>query len=140
MARRRSRHSIYQANRAHTQGVTTHLKFDRVGDQDPARLKYFDEVSLRNFDCYNHNAKIHHANAITPFLRALFQALNIKLVFLPTYSPELNPCELVFANVKQFMRAYRGNGTFLAEIYRGRAFANATDLQKVAAQYQRCIH
>eukprot|EP00808_Paulinella_micropora_P029801 g71983.t1 len=34
------------------------------------------------------------------------------------------------------MRAYRGHGTFLAEIYR--AFANATDLQKVAAQYQRC--
>eukprot|EP00808_Paulinella_micropora_P004117 g16373.t1 len=60
------------------------------------------------------------------------------LVFLPTYSPELNPCKLVFANVKQFMTAYRGHGSLLeAEIYR--AFANATDLQKVAAQYQRSI-
>jgi transposase len=41
------------------------------------------------------NASIHHAIDISAQLSLLLNTFNIRLVFLPTYSPELNPCELV---------------------------------------------
>ena len=34
----------------------------------------------------------------------------VRLIFLPAYSPELNPCELVFGHVKQGMTGGRGVG------------------------------
>ena len=42
------------------------------------------------------NASIHKGPAVT----AALAALNVEPVFLPPYSPELNPCELVFSMVK----------------------------------------
>ncbi len=49
------------------------------------------------------------------------------MCFLPTYSPELNPCEFVFAQCKQYLRYHRGlrmQHPFWYEIARG--FANTT--------------
>lgn len=51
----------------------------------------------------------------TPFLDLLLETFQVTLVYLPTYSPELNPCELVFSKLKGFLRRYR-NGERLKEI------------------------
>lgn len=47
------------------------------------------------------NARIHKARDIVPTLRAALAAAGVRMLFLPTYSPELNPCELIFAQVCQ---------------------------------------
>jgi transposase len=49
------------------------------------------------------NASIHFAAATRHILLQLFEIYEIHYIFLPTYSPELNPCELVFAYVKHFI-------------------------------------
>ncbi len=38
-------------------------------------------------------------------VRELIEDANARLVFLPAYSPDLNPIELVFAKVKQLLRS-----------------------------------
>lgn len=50
------------------------------------------------------NATIHTANDVLPSLVTLLDALSAHFVCLPTYSPEFNPCELVFSEMKTFMR------------------------------------
>jgi transposase len=45
------------------------------------------------------NAAIHKSREIIPTLRVALATAGVRMVFLPTYSPELNPCELVFAQV-----------------------------------------
>jgi transposase len=42
------------------------------------------------------NAKTHFSEDIVEALELLLAGSNVTLIFLPTYSPELNPCELVF--------------------------------------------
>ena len=54
------------------------------------------------------NARIHHARAATAFLNDN----NIHHIFLPPYSPELNPIELVFGVLK---RRYRKRGVAQSE-------------------------
>jgi len=53
------------------------------------------------------NARIHYSADIAPHLNALLLAAGVRLLLLPTYSPELNPCELVFSQVKRHMRGHR---------------------------------
>ena len=50
------------------------------------------------------NARIHDAASIRDDLAGLLNLNNVHLAFLPAYSPELNPCELVFAWVKEKLR------------------------------------
>jgi len=50
------------------------------------------------------NASVHKGADIKEDLNTLMQQYKFKLIFLPTYSPELNPCELVFNTVKNYMR------------------------------------
>ena len=38
-------------------------------------------------------------------IRKLIEAAGAHLVFLPAYSPDLNPIELIFAKVKQLLRS-----------------------------------
>jgi transposase len=38
-------------------------------------------------------------------VRVLIEAAGARLVFLPPYSPDLNPIELIFAKVKQLLRS-----------------------------------
>ena len=58
------------------------------------------------------NASIHFAAEVALPLSELFDTAGVRLVFLPAYSPELNPCELVFAQVKNGLRRRRrGDGT-----------------------------
>ena len=38
-------------------------------------------------------------------IRELIEGIGVRLVFLPPYSPDLNPIELIFAKVKQLLRS-----------------------------------
>jgi len=40
-------------------------------------------------------------------LEYILDHANVKLIFLPAYSPEFNPIELVFMKVKRYLREYR---------------------------------
>ena len=53
------------------------------------------------------NAQIHGGSDTFNLLDDLLKAARIKLVYLPAYSPELNPIELVFGLVKRFLRENR---------------------------------
>jgi transposase len=50
------------------------------------------------------NASIHCGSDIIPHLAELERRFHFTFFFLPTYSPELNPCELVFALIKNRLR------------------------------------
>jgi transposase len=51
------------------------------------------------------NAPIHN-NSYVDVLKMLLEFFGVMLVFLPAYSPELNPCELVFSVIKNHIRNY----------------------------------
>jgi len=50
------------------------------------------------------NQRVHAAADTKAYVQALLDYHGVKLRFLPAYSPELNPCELVFAEVKRRLR------------------------------------
>jgi transposase len=50
------------------------------------------------------NAPIHTGVLVDQILSPILQKAGIEIRFLPTYSPELNPCELVWAFVKNKLR------------------------------------
>jgi transposase len=62
------------------------------------------------------NASVHTGSDAFPQLMALLDAAGVRLVFLPKYSPELNPCEEVFGLVKHHLRFWRGFDRFWLEI------------------------
>jgi len=63
------------------------------------------------------NARVHGGYDTWPILELLLNTADIQIVFLPMYSPELNPIELVFAQVKRYLRIHRNEkNCFLDEI------------------------
>jgi len=62
------------------------------------------------------NASIHFAAEIQAPLELLLAVTGIRLLFMPTYSPELNPCELVFAQIKNHVRSHRSNYHMLVDV------------------------
>jgi transposase len=50
------------------------------------------------------NAAVHGGAESLDMLLGVLEACGITLVFLPPYSPELNPCELVFGMMKGYLR------------------------------------
>jgi len=55
------------------------------------------------------NAPVHGGEDSFDFLLSAMNAHGVKLVFLPKYSPELNPAELVFNIVKNHLRYHRNS-------------------------------
>lgn len=53
------------------------------------------------------NASIHFGNNTWELSTQLLDSRGATFAFLPTYSPELNPAELVFAFVKHYIRKHR---------------------------------
>ena len=53
------------------------------------------------------NWTVHHGDDV----RDLVDAAGCKLLYLPTYSPDLNPIEHLFAKVKAFVKALRPDST-----------------------------
>jgi hypothetical protein len=62
------------------------------------------------------NARIHTAEFILQSLATMVAAVGVSMVFLPKYSPELNPCESVFGQVKSYLRYRRGLAPFALEV------------------------
>ncbi len=67
------------------------------------------------------NASVHVGSEIILEIKELCQATGITVCLLPAYSPELNPCELVFAMIKNKLRATRKNSTLLDEVIKAAA-------------------
>lgn len=53
------------------------------------------------------NATVHCGSDSWPALRHLLMISQVNLIYLPKYSPEFNPCELVFAAMKNWLRWHR---------------------------------
>jgi len=83
------------------------------------------------------NASIHFAASIRAELLSVLSSFGVGLVFLPAYSPELNPCELVVAYVKSFLRRHRVAARPLREEI-ARAF-DQVDVALVTGWYLHCI-
>ena len=83
------------------------------------------------------NAKVHVSQEWEEVRDLVLAAVGVRMIRMPAYFPEFMPCELVFQNVKRYMRANRGFGSFRDEILN--AFANGTNLIFVARQYRHCI-
>jgi len=82
------------------------------------------------------NASIHNSVEVLGLISLLLDAAGVRMYFLPTYSPEFNPCELVFARAKRYLRHERGTKQFLAEILE--AFGCVT-YESILAYYEQCI-
>jgi len=83
------------------------------------------------------NATVHKGEDCFPVLQDLLEAKGVRLIFLPKYSPELNPCELVFAQIKRRLRNYRKTDSLWWEI--AKAMAGVT-VENVHNYYKKCIH
>lgn len=53
------------------------------------------------------NASVHGGKDTIVLMQQLLHAHGVTLMYLPMYSPELNPCELVFNKIKNWVRNYR---------------------------------
>lgn len=62
--------------------------------------EYIKQGDILVFD----NASVHCGREIKELLQGLQNLVGFSLKLLPTYSPELNPCELVFNYVKTHLR------------------------------------
>jgi len=94
--------------------------------------------ALVDGDCFIvDNASVHYAAETADELDALVQEAGVRLVFTPTYSPELNPCEFVFGQVKRYLRERSFPGrSFLSSVME--AFASVS-YENVLNYYNSCI-
>jgi len=51
-------------------------------------------------------ARVHYGQEMFPLLELLLATREVTLVFLPAYSPELNPCELVNDQLKAYVHRH----------------------------------
>jgi len=94
--------------------------------------------NLNNGDCLIvDNAAVHGGLASWSVLWFMLQAYGVMLIFLPAYSPELNPCELVFAEIKRRIREYRNyDNEIFIEVLRAVASISHSHMIK---WYSHCI-
>lgn len=83
------------------------------------------------------NAAIHFADEIQAPVRYLMTSIGARLLFMPTYSPELNPCEYIFAQLKSWVREHRSHQPLLVDI--GMA-CHTVSWRNVFSYYDKCIH
>jgi len=67
------------------------------------------------------NAPIHCSNGSLSVLDDMLDLYGVKMMFLPKYSPEFNPCELVFGHIKQYLRNRGKNKNFYFDIVQAMA-------------------
>jgi hypothetical protein len=84
------------------------------------------------------NAAVHGGTNSWPILKAVLDNAGVQLVFLPAYSPELNPCELAFNEIKRRIRSYRLYTRSVAvEVVKAVAGVSAS---MMVAWYRHCIY
>ena len=84
------------------------------------------------------NATVHAGSATIDLILQLLASAGVTLVFLPAYSPELNPCELVFSFIKQKVRRSQFYRTTLWFAVLQAVASVPAD--KVVSFYKHCIH
>jgi transposase len=77
----------------------------------------------------------HWCNDNWEVLNELREVFEFELLFLPTYSPELNPCEFVFAQIKKLIRRLFDHPTLLQNIIAACAQVTA---DHISAYYRHC--
>lgn len=82
------------------------------------------------------NAAVHGASDSVEVLQFILDTFGVSLVRMPCYSPELNPCELVFAQIKSRLRYHRGDDSFLEEVLTSISLVSR---ENIFHYYQRCI-
>jgi hypothetical protein len=83
------------------------------------------------------NASVHGGAETLPCLISLLDACGVKLMYLPKYSPELNPCELVFNIIKHHLRYHRQfNISIIYDIIEAIA---QISLEKVVHAFVKCL-
>lgn len=99
-------------------------------------VSFFTFVSPKLLDFFIcDNASVHVAEDTYTAVLDLLSAAGVTWIRLPTYSPERNPCELVFGHVKNALRNYRGPYDFEWEIiYQLAGISKATLL----SYYSKC--
>jgi len=83
------------------------------------------------------NAPVHHGEDSAWFILTVLETFGVTPVFLPKYCPELNPCELVFSIIKNYIRYHHTNQPLLEEVLKVLAEVDVLDIYKF---YQHCIH
>lgn len=82
-------HDVYLS-----EGTVDDTKFASFIEQ--SLLLIFNFVNQLSVD----NASIHHVDKISHLIK---QQAGARLFFLPPYSPDLNPCEGVFSQIKRIL-------------------------------------
>jgi transposase len=84
------------------------------------------------------NAPVHVSEDTLPLLVACLDMIGVRVVFLPKYSPELNPAELIFAQAKRYLREHRRAGeSFFDEILEGFSRVSRSNVAKF---YDKCLY
>ena len=78
-------------------GGTTVERFKRYLEID--LLPHLNDNSVLIMD----NMKLHHAKAV----RNLLDSSGVRYIYLPPYSPDLNPIEKLWSKVKAFLRKFK---------------------------------
>jgi len=83
------------------------------------------------------NACVHGGGETMALLKAILDSAGVRLIFLPAYSPELNPPELVFNIMKSYLRnkCNRRNPKWVEAL---RGLAQIT-VREMIAFYHQCI-
>ena len=79
------------------------------------------------------NARFHKSKKVID----LVEAAGCKVIFLPPYSPDLNPIELIFAKVKQLIRGIRPR-TFTQIVQATRQVLAKITLDDIEAVFLHC--
>ena len=91
------------------------------------------------------NAKIHHAEILQTLLELIRNAHKSEIVFLPPYSPFLNPIEYAFNDLKQSLKplAIKNKGELIESIKEKIPLINNEKakgyFQQVSKYYQQCL-
>lgn len=83
------------------------------------------------------NASPHHGADAWTYIEDLLEASNVSIIYLPAYSPELNPCELVFGAVKRHMRNSNSHDSLFDRLLNGLATVSKDHMVNY---YRHCIY
>ncbi len=82
------------------------------------------------------NAAVHCAVDSYEVLEILQEIFQFKIMKLPCYSPELNPCELVFSKIKGGLRYHRGDQSLREEVMKNILLVTSQDIHN---WYKHCL-
>jgi hypothetical protein len=82
------------------------------------------------------NASLHHGADIVLSLMDITHLYGVEFVYLPAYSPELNPCELVFAQIKKYLRKVVSIRTVLDKVCEAVAYVT---VEHMFSYYRHCV-